>query len=100
MNRFVKEMPNARLVWIEECGHVPHLEQPDKTARSIVDFVQNGNPAKVCSTDRGENAKNACQRFISAVETIKIRGDGRIESPPAVRLVPKRDPGVDEAPHK
>lgn len=47
LTRFVEEMPNARLVWVEECGHVPHLEQPDKTANSIVDFVQNGNPAKV-----------------------------------------------------
>lgn len=40
-------MPNARLVWVEECGHVPHLEQPDLTASTIVDFVKNGNPAKV-----------------------------------------------------
>lgn len=51
-SRFVEEMPNARLVWVEECGHVPHLEQPDKTAKSIVDFVQNGNPAKVYSASR------------------------------------------------
>lgn len=40
-------MPNAQLVWVEECGHVPHLEQPDETARAIVDFVKNGSPAKV-----------------------------------------------------
>lgn len=40
-------MPNARLVWVEECGHVPHLEQPTKTAAEIVDFIKNGNPAKV-----------------------------------------------------
>ena len=40
-------MPNARLVWVEECGHVPHLEQPTKTATEIVDFIKNGNPAKV-----------------------------------------------------
>lgn len=36
-------MPNARLVWVEECGHVPHLEQPDKTAEAIMEFVKNGN---------------------------------------------------------
>ena len=48
--RFVDEMPNARLVWVEECGHVPHLEQPDMTASTIVDFVKNGNPAKVATT--------------------------------------------------
>lgn len=48
--RYVEEMPNARLVWVEECGHVPHLEQPDETAAAIVDFVKNGNPMKVCTT--------------------------------------------------
>ena len=47
-------MPNARLLWVEECGHVPHLEQPDETARAIMDFVKNGNPEKV----RLEIAKN------------------------------------------
>lgn len=55
LGRFVDEMPNARLVWVEECGHVPHLEQPDLTATAIVEFVKNGNPAKVsmiCSAGR------------------------------------------------
>lgn len=47
LSRFVDEMPNARLVWVEECGHVPHLEQPTKTAAEITDFIKNGNPAKV-----------------------------------------------------
>lgn len=46
-HRFVDEMPDARLVWVEQCGHVPHLEQPDDAARAIMDFVENGNPAKV-----------------------------------------------------
>lgn len=32
-------MPNAKLQWIEECGHVPHLEQPEKTADAIVSFL-------------------------------------------------------------
>ncbi|CAM9515071.1 unnamed protein product, partial [Choristocarpus tenellus] len=36
-------MPNARLVWVDECGHVPHLEQPEETARAIFNFVKNGN---------------------------------------------------------
>ncbi|CAM9144883.1 unnamed protein product [Laminaria digitata] len=58
--RFVTEMPNARLVWVDECGHVPHLEQPDETARAIMDFVKNGNPEKdVCSTCRGSELQ-AC----------------------------------------
>jgi hypothetical protein len=35
----VEELPNARLQWIEECGHVPHLEQPVETADAIISFV-------------------------------------------------------------
>lgn len=38
--KFIQTLPNARLQWIENCGHVPHLEQPDETARAIIDFVQ------------------------------------------------------------
>lgn len=45
--RFVDEMPNARLQWVEECGHVPHLEQSSETAEAIMNFVKNGNPVKV-----------------------------------------------------
>lgn len=29
-----------RLVWIERCGHVPHLEQPSLTAQAIHEFSQ------------------------------------------------------------
>ena len=35
----METLPNARLQWIEECGHVPHLEQPDATADAIENFV-------------------------------------------------------------
>ena len=38
-NKFVETLPNAELQWIEECGHVPHLEQPDVTAETIYTFV-------------------------------------------------------------
>jgi pimeloyl-ACP methyl ester carboxylesterase len=27
--KFVETLPSAELMWIEECGHVPHLEQPE-----------------------------------------------------------------------
>jgi pimeloyl-ACP methyl ester carboxylesterase len=37
--KFCKTMPNAQLRWIEECGHVPHLEQPEVTADVIVEFL-------------------------------------------------------------
>lgn len=35
----MEELPNARLQWIEECGHVPHLEKPEETADAISSFV-------------------------------------------------------------
>jgi pimeloyl-ACP methyl ester carboxylesterase len=31
--------PRGTLVWLDECGHVPHLEQPQKTAELIQAFV-------------------------------------------------------------
>ncbi len=31
-DRFQKLLPQSKLVWVESCGHVPHLEQPRVTA--------------------------------------------------------------------
>ena len=39
-SKFVDTMPNARLQWVEECGHVPHLEQPEETAKCIAEFLR------------------------------------------------------------
>jgi len=39
-NKFIETLPNARLQWIEECGHVPHLEQPEITAEAIATFIE------------------------------------------------------------
>lgn len=33
------QLPNARLVWAEQSGHSPHLEQPEWTADRILEFV-------------------------------------------------------------
>jgi len=38
--KFVDTMPRAELKWIEECGHVPHLEQPEETAKAIESFLR------------------------------------------------------------
>lgn len=38
--RFLSELPKAQLRWIEECGHVPHLEQPLVTAQEIAEFLK------------------------------------------------------------
>jgi pimeloyl-ACP methyl ester carboxylesterase len=44
-NKFVDQLPNAQLRWIEECGHVPHLEQPDQTADAMQEFLSSIAPA-------------------------------------------------------
>lgn len=31
-------LPDARLVWMEECGHCAHLEQPAALRDAIADF--------------------------------------------------------------
>jgi pimeloyl-ACP methyl ester carboxylesterase len=36
--KFRQNLPNARLQWIDNCGHVPHLELAQTTAQSILDF--------------------------------------------------------------
>jgi hypothetical protein len=36
----VETLPDAELRWIEECGHVPHLEQPEETAQVIASFLR------------------------------------------------------------
>jgi hypothetical protein len=38
--KFIEELPDAELKWIEECGHVPHLEQPEETASTILNFLK------------------------------------------------------------
>ncbi|MCF8081873.1 MAG: alpha/beta hydrolase [Deltaproteobacteria bacterium] len=37
--RFNREIPRSRLVVIQECGHIPQEEHPEKTARLIERFV-------------------------------------------------------------
>jgi pimeloyl-ACP methyl ester carboxylesterase len=34
--KFLEALPEASLTWIEECGHVPHLEQPQYVIRSSI----------------------------------------------------------------
>lgn len=37
---FQQAISGSQLVWIEDCGHVPHLEQPQTTAAAILEFVR------------------------------------------------------------
>ncbi len=36
--RFKRAIPNSKLIWIQDCGHVPHLEQPQIVAQNIILF--------------------------------------------------------------
>ena len=37
--KFMDTLPDARLVWVEECGHCAHLEQPQALLRAVTEFV-------------------------------------------------------------
>lgn len=37
--KLMTELPNARLEWIENAGHVPHIEQPNLVAPLILQFL-------------------------------------------------------------
>jgi pimeloyl-ACP methyl ester carboxylesterase len=37
--RFRAAIATSQLTWIPNCGHVPHLEQPDATAEAILQFA-------------------------------------------------------------
>lgn len=42
---FGRLLPNSRLRWFDECGHVPMMEHPDAFARELLDFVESLNGA-------------------------------------------------------
>lgn len=37
--RFHQNIANSQLIWMKTCGHVPHLEQPEITANTILEFI-------------------------------------------------------------
>lgn len=40
---FDRDLPNSQLHWIDQCGHVPHLEAPQAIADHILAFVRSQN---------------------------------------------------------
>lgn len=38
--KFIDALPDARLVWVDECGHVPALEQPRNLLKAVAEFVE------------------------------------------------------------
>lgn len=37
---FQRRLPHSRLIFLEHCGHAPHLEQPQAFAQAVKEFVQ------------------------------------------------------------
>lgn len=37
-NKFKRALTHSQLIWIKDCGHVPHLEKPQITAQHILEF--------------------------------------------------------------
>jgi len=35
-----ERLPDARVVMIEQCGHLPHVEHADPVARHVIDFIE------------------------------------------------------------
>jgi pimeloyl-ACP methyl ester carboxylesterase len=38
-DKFNRAIAHSKLIWVKNCGHVPHLEQPSITAQHILDFT-------------------------------------------------------------
>lgn len=39
-----QSLPDSELLVIDQCGHLPHIEEPDITNRAIIDFIQRRSP--------------------------------------------------------
>ncbi len=37
--QFARDLPDSRMIWLEECGHAPMMEWPEKFAQAMIDFV-------------------------------------------------------------
>ena len=40
--QFIDALPDAQLVWVDQCGHVPALEQPQQLLKAVQKFVGAG----------------------------------------------------------
>ena len=51
--KFRRALPSAAFRWVEECGHVPHLEQPEVLAAAVVAFLRGAPVAGDADADAG-----------------------------------------------
>jgi pimeloyl-ACP methyl ester carboxylesterase len=78
--RFLSELPKAQLRWVEECGHVPHLEQPLVTAQQIAEFLK---------TDELINKSNQQIFNIPSLTSVKVGAISWIQNITSDVLLPK-----------
>jgi pimeloyl-ACP methyl ester carboxylesterase len=38
-DQFMGTLPDARIAWLDECGHAPMMEKPDEFARAVLGFT-------------------------------------------------------------
>jgi hypothetical protein len=70
--KFVETLSNARLVWIEECGHVPHLEQPDTTASAIAEFLKSDVETTATSVQQSQPTYLVGAGFVGALAVSQV----------------------------
>ncbi|GAB4817877.1 hypothetical protein N2152v2_004923 [Parachlorella kessleri] len=64
--RFLDTLPDARLEWIEQCGHCIHLEQPEKLVEVVATFLQAHSAAGPASPLQGSNSEGAAMQGLAA----------------------------------
>ncbi len=42
--KFQEAIAHSQLIWLKNCGHVPHLEQPQMSAKHILEFRYDASP--------------------------------------------------------
>ena len=42
--KFKEAIAHSQLIWLKNCGHVPHLEQPQMSAKHILEFRYDASP--------------------------------------------------------
>ena len=52
--------PQARVVWLEHSGHMGFLEEPEKTARALLDFVRSTGPEG--GSEQGGNEQSSSEQ--------------------------------------
>jgi pimeloyl-ACP methyl ester carboxylesterase len=50
-----RAMPGSRLEIFDDAGHFPHLEQPVRFARVLIDFIESTDPAEFEFSDQDLN---------------------------------------------